>query len=83
MGQGRGAGGGQRWLQRLIAGALGMGISKRDLLEDYYVDEIAPVLEAWAALHGAGEGEEQVDGMTFLGGGGEVMGQADTAREGR
>ena len=51
-----------------------MGIGKRELLEDYYVDEIGAVIEEWNALHGAGEAEEQVDGMTFLGGGGEVLG---------
>lgn len=76
MGQGKGAGSkaGGRWLQRLIASALSMGIGKRELLEDYYVGEIAAVIEEWNALHGAGEAEEQVDGMTFLGGGGEVLG---------
>ena len=29
-----------------------MGISKRELLSDYYPDELAAVFEAWAELHG-------------------------------
>lgn len=29
-----------------------MGISKRELLCDYYPDELAAVFEAWADLHG-------------------------------
>ena len=29
-----------------------MGISKRELLCDYYPDELAAVFEAWAELHG-------------------------------
>lgn len=51
-----------------------MGISKRELLEDYYFDEISAVIQEWNDLHGAGEKEEEVDGMTFLGAGGEVLG---------
>lgn len=74
MGKSKDSGGGQRWLQRLIASALGMGIGKRELLEEYYPTEIAAIVEEWKDLHGVGEKEEQVDGMTFLGGGGEVLG---------
>ena len=70
MGQGT-RGDGDAWFQRLIASALSIGIGKRELLEDYYMDEIGPVIQAWNALHGAGEQEEQVDGAAFLGGGGE------------
>ena len=29
-----------------------MGISKRELLCDYYPDELSMVFEAWAQLHG-------------------------------
>ena len=31
-----------------------MGVSKREMLEDYYPDELAAVFDAWAKLHGAG-----------------------------
>jgi len=31
-----------------------MGISKRELLCDYYPDELAAVFEAWGELHGLG-----------------------------
>ena len=44
----RGADG--RWLQRLIAMGLSLGIGKRELMEDYYLDEIGAVAEAWNAL---------------------------------
>lgn len=30
-----------------------LGIGKRELLEDYYPDELAAVVEAYAALRGA------------------------------
>ena len=43
----RGADG--RWLQRLIAMGLSLGIGKRELMEDYYFDEIGAVAEAWNA----------------------------------
>ena len=29
-----------------------MGISKRELLADYYPDELAAVFNAWADMHG-------------------------------
>ncbi len=70
MGQGT-RGDGDAWFQRLIASALSIGISKRELLEDYYMDEIGEVIRAWNNLHGAGDQEEQVDGAAFLGSGGE------------
>lgn len=45
-----------------------MGISKRELLEDYYPDELAAVFEAWGELHGIGRAEEteQVSVNAFL-----------------
>jgi len=45
-----------------------MGISKRELLSDYYPDELAAVFEAWAALHGLKDGcnEEPVSVTAFL-----------------
>ena len=52
-----------------------MGIGKRELMEDYYLDEIGAVIEEWNALHDPDRegGTEQVDALTFLGEGGEVV----------
>lgn len=62
----------EAWLQRLIASALSMGIGKRELMEDYYLEEISEVISAWNGLHGRGEeAEEEMDAMAFFGGGGE------------
>ena len=44
------------WLQELIAAALIYGISKRELFEDYYFDEVAAVLGKCAELRGVGNG---------------------------
>ena len=59
----RGADG--RWLQRLIG--------KRELMEDYYLDEIGAVAEAWNALRRppAEDAEEAVTPEVFFGGEGE------------
>ena len=39
-----------------------MGISKRELLCDYYPDELEAVFRAWAQLHGGcGEMNTQID----------------------
>ena len=45
-----------------------MGISKRELLNDYYPDELAAVLAAWADMHsGGGQTEaEPVEVQAFL-----------------
>lgn len=51
-----------------------MGISKRALFEDYYMDEMPEIIRAWNRLHGVEDEEKQVDGVTFLGGGGEWLG---------
>ena len=51
-----------------------MGIPKWELLEKYYLDEIALVTKAWNRLHGGEEAEEEVDALAFLGGGGEFVG---------
>ena len=62
----------------MIASALTIGISKRELFEDYYFDEIGPVLEAWNKLHSpdkTGERVEDVsDPMAFLKEGAELVG---------
>lgn len=52
-----------------------MGIGKRELMEDYYADEIGPVMAAWNALHNPAGADkvEQVDALTFLGGDGEWL----------
>ena len=44
------------WLQELIAAALVYGISKRELFNDYYLDEIAAVLGKCAEIRGVGSG---------------------------
>lgn len=52
-----------------------IGIGKRQLMEDYYPDELPAIFEAWGEMHGA-EGkveDEEVDVMEFLGGGGEII----------
>jgi len=51
-----------------------MGIAKREMLEDYYMDEIGDVIEEWNRLRGVGKsGEEEMDAVSFLGSGGEIM----------
>ena len=59
----------------MIASGLTMGISKRELLEDYYMDEIADIIGEWNRLHNPdAEETTEVDAMTFLGDGGERVG---------
>ncbi len=51
-----------------------MGVSKRELLEDYYPDELPALLNAYRALHAPPEAPAQtVDAMDFLGDGGERL----------
>lgn len=55
----------------MIAQGLTIGISKRELLEDYYPDELPLIFEAWGEIHGVRreEGEEEperVGVMEFL-----------------
>ena len=53
---------------------MSIGISKRALMEDYYMEEIGAVLEEWNRLHHPQEDEPaQVDAFTFLGEGGEWL----------
>ena len=55
-----------------MAGALALGIGKRELMEDYYADEISVILSEWNALHDPNRVDTQeVDAMTFFGEGGE------------
>lgn len=73
MAKGQGACG-EGWLQELIAGALTMGVGKRELFEDYYFDELGSIIEAWNALHGAEkEMVENAEPFDFLGEGGEWL----------
>lgn len=39
------------WLQGLIACCLTIGISKRELFEDYYIDEITEIIREHNLLH--------------------------------
>ena len=39
------------WLQRWIAIAESIGIGKKELLEDYYLDEFLAVMDAYAQMH--------------------------------
>lgn len=48
-----------------------MGIGKRELLEDYYYDELQTLIEEWNALHRADDVAETTDPLAFLGTGGE------------
>ena len=58
----------------MIAAALSIGISKRELLNDYYMDEIGPVFEEWNRLHDPNREETTaVDPLTFLRGEGEML----------
>ena len=52
-----------------------MGISKRALMEDFYMDEIGAVMQEWNRLHNPEESStpEDVDVLTFLGDGGEWL----------
>ena len=44
-----------------------IGISKRELLSDYYPDELPAIFEAWGEMHGVEKEEvEEVDLMGFL-----------------
>lgn len=75
MGQSEKGSSGENWLQGLIASALMMGISKRELLEDYYLDEILEIMKEWNRLHGAESSEpEPLDALAFFGDGGEIIG---------
>lgn len=54
---------------------LHIGIGKRELLEDYYPEEIEAIFAAYNDLHGKKKEEEsveEVDALTFFGLGGEV-----------
>ena len=59
----------------LIAMGLSLGIGKRELMEDYYLDEIGAVAEAWNALRRppAEDAEEAVTPEAFFGGEGERL----------
>lgn len=57
----------------MIVCALHMGIGKRELMEDYYPDEIGAIFECYNALHGAkGKDDvQEVDALEFFGIGGD------------
>ncbi len=58
----------------MMASCLSIGISKRELMEDYYLDEIGKVIAEWNVMHSPDGPEEEMNAMAFLGGGGEVVG---------
>ena len=49
------------WLQKWIAAAESIGISKRALLEDYYFDEFLAVLDAYNEMHNPDRKPEAVE----------------------
>lgn len=53
-----------------------IGISKRALMEDYYIDEIEAVIRQWNDIRNPDREEEpeEVDAAAFLGDGGEIVG---------
>lgn len=59
----------------MIAQGLTVGISKRELLEDYYPDEIHAVFGEYTVLHQVDHDEDvEMSPTEFLGGGGEQVG---------
>lgn len=63
------------WLQRLIALGLRMGIGKKELLCDYYPDELPALFAAYAeGIATDADKDDQSDPMAFFGGGGEQIG---------
>lgn len=48
------------WLQDLIVAGLAIGISKKELLEDYYWDEVPLIFESYSKLHSSKK-EETVE----------------------
>ena len=50
----------EHWFQELIVVAGKIGISKRQLLEDYYYDEIPIIFEKYAELNNPKEKDEVV-----------------------
>jgi len=56
----------------LVSQALSIGIGKRELLEDYYPDELEHIFGEYSAIHGTDDEveEEHVGALEFLGAGG-------------
>lgn len=48
------------WLQKLIVCCLKIGISKRELFEDYYIDELEHIFEQYNSFN-------QEDEVTYVG----------------
>ena len=54
------------WLQRTIAICIKIGISKKEFLEDYYIDEIPIIMQEYAQLNKVeGKDEEEVEAEDF------------------
>ena len=55
------------WVQRLIMQMQDLGISKEQLLGQFYYDEINVLLDEWSILHGSdSDWEEEVSPQAFL-----------------
>jgi hypothetical protein len=49
------------WLQKLIVSGLKIGISKRELLNDYYLDEIGEIIFEWNEMHKTDNSESETE----------------------
>ena len=49
------------WIQKWIAIAESVGISKKSLLEDYYFDEFLLVLDAYNDMHNPEKDEDKIE----------------------
>ena len=47
------------WLQKIIAVCIKIGISKREFLNDYYIDEIPLIMQEYAELNKVQNQDEQ------------------------
>lgn len=58
----------------MIAAGLSIGIGKRELMEDYYPEELGEIIGQWNELHDPNREEiVEMNAEEFLGGGGEWL----------
>ena len=48
------------WLQRTIAICIKIGISKKEFMEDYYIDEIPLIMQEYAELSKIQNSDEEI-----------------------